>query len=183
MSAFPPGRVDLLDIRMIDCELQDEAIWIGQVERSAISMIGHHRHLVSGILRPGTDGVLLLTGDQHREVPEEGEGSWRCELIGELAVRELEEGEAPAVSELVHGVTELLLVPAHQVLDFGPRGDEGHADDFLVELAGGLLIVGDVGVVVEARRRCVRGSVVCVGMGRVSSSMTNLRQVKSLTRV
>jgi hypothetical protein len=60
-------------------------------------------------------------------------------------------------------VAELLLVPAHQVLDFGPRGDEWHPDNILVELASCLLIVGDVGVVVEARRRCVRG--VCRGGG------------------
>jgi hypothetical protein len=65
----------------------------------------------------------------------------------------LEECEAPTVFELVHRVAELVFLPAHQVLDFGPRGDERQADNVLVEFSGGLLIGGHKGVVVQPHGR------------------------------
>ena len=68
-------------------------------------------------------------------------------------------------SELEHRAAELLFLPTHEVLDFGPSGDERQADNVLIELPGGLLIGCDEGVVVQSRRRCVRVSVVGLGMG------------------
>jgi hypothetical protein len=35
----------------------------------------------------------------------------------------------PAVTEPVERVAELPFLPAHRVLDLGPGGDEGQADD------------------------------------------------------
>ena len=148
MSIGPAGGVDFLDIRMIHGELEHQTIWIGEIERPAISVVGNPHHLETSVLRPSANRLLLFGRDEHREMPEERERRWRCELFGELAVRELEEGETPPVSELVHRVAELLFLATHQVLDLCPCGNEGYADDVLVEFPGGLLIGSDEGVVV-----------------------------------
>ena len=148
MRARPASGVDLFDIWMIDGELQYEAVWIAEVQRPAVPMVGSHHDLKSGVLGSGTNRLLLFVRHKHRDVPEKREGGWCSELLGEPAIGELEESEAPTVSELVHGVAELLLLATHQVLDLGPRGDEGNADDILVEPPSGLLIGGDEGVVV-----------------------------------
>jgi len=148
VSTGPAGGVDLQNVRMIHGELEYQTVGVGEVERPAVSVVGNHHHLESGVLRSSLDRLLLLGRDEHREVPEERESRCRCELFGELAVGELEECETPSVSELVHRVAELLLFAPHQVLDLCPCGDKGYADDVLVEFSGGLLIGGNESVVV-----------------------------------
>lgn len=151
MCVGPADGVNLLDIRMIHGEFKHQTVRIGEVQRPAVSVVGDHHHFVSSVLRPRANRLLLFGGDEHREMPEERERRWRCELLGELGVGELKKRKAPPVTELVHRVAELLFLAAHQVLDFRPCSHERHADNVLVEPPGGLLIGGHKSVVVKSR--------------------------------
>ena len=71
MGVGPAGGVDRLDIRMIHGELEHQTVRIGEIERPAISVVGDHHHLDSGVLRPRANRFLLFGRDEHREVPEE----------------------------------------------------------------------------------------------------------------
>jgi hypothetical protein len=72
-----------------------------------------------------------------------------AELLLVLGVGELEEGEGAAVAEAVEGVA-VRAYRAEELVGLLPGGDEGQADEVLVEGPGRLLVAGDIGVVVQS---------------------------------
>ncbi len=64
--------------------------------------------------------------------------------IFHLEIGELEERQRAAVSQGEEGVA-VRAFSAEEDIRFGPGGDQGHADDVLVETSGGFLIVGHKG--------------------------------------
>ena len=89
--------------------------------------------------------------DLHGDVAERRRGEIGIEEILVGLVRELEERQGAAIGEAEERVAVDAL-RAEQFVGLGPGGEQREPEDVLVEGPRGLLVLGDIGGVVEAQR-------------------------------
>ena len=137
---------------MIERELDDHAVGIGDVHRAAVAVLEHEglRLLVAGVLEPLLDALLRFRIDIERDVVERRERHLGAELLLVARFRKLEERQRAAVAETEETMRIGALGTEQHVL-LAPGGEQRQADDLLVEFSGCLEVLRYVGGMVQAR--------------------------------
>src|SRR5688572_25074122 len=137
--------VDVHRVRMVQRELDDHAVGIGDIYRAAIAVLEHEelRLLVAGVLETLLDARLRFLVHVERDVMEGREWHLRAELLLVTRIRELEEGQGAAVAESEETM-RVGAFSAEQQVFLAPGGEQRQADDLLVELPGRLEIARHV---------------------------------------
>ncbi len=147
------GR-DRLHLRRVDRELDEQTVRILGVEAPAVAVLQDEGSLrfPSGIVETLGDGVLKFGRNFEGDVAERRRDQLGIEQIGVFLVGELEERQCAAVAEFEERVAIDAFGP-EQLVGFRPRGDEWQTDQIFVEGSGRLLVLGDVCIVVQPRRK------------------------------
>src|SRR5437879_2629811 len=152
MGIRAPVARDPGDVGVIEGEFEDQPVRVGHINRAAVAVFEHIgvRGLDTRLRNARLDGRLSLCGHPERNVVKGRRRHLRAKLRLVGRVGELKEGERPAVTDPVEGVH----VGAHlaeQFVRFAPSGHQRQPNDVLVEAPRLLLVLGDVGGVVQAR--------------------------------
>src|SRR4029453_8877085 len=100
--------------------------------------------------------LLHVGGHPQGDVPEGRGRQLRIEQVLVFLVGELEERERAPVPETEERVAVHPL-GTEQLVGFGPRGHQGKPDQVLVEGTRRLLVLRDIGVVVQSARKILCG--------------------------
>src|SRR6185437_15381632 len=146
VSVRTPGPGDLVRLRVIARELQDQSVGIGDVDRAAVAVLEHEAPgwSVADVRQPFLDGRLSVEVEVESDVMKRRERHLRAELLLILGLREFEERQRAAVADLEEEVAVDSL-GAEELIDLAPGGRERQPDHLLVELARGLEIIRDIG--------------------------------------
>lgn len=120
---------------MIGRELEQQAVGVAEVQGLAVAVVHHHGFEPCG-LGPVANLCLAFGSDEHAEMAEQGGGRRRRELLGELPVGELEEGQAPGDELLLASLIDPAVV-WHVPGTHAMAGDI-HGRDGLLEWLGQL---------------------------------------------
>src|SRR5665213_2421669 len=145
---------DLVRTGMIERELHDQPIGVGDIHRAAIAVLEYVglRFLVSGHFQSLLNALLRLLVNVQSNVVKRRVRHFGSELLLILELGKFKERQGAAISERKEKVT-IHALRSKQFVDLAPGRDQGQPDDILVEFPRSFQVIGHVGVVMQTGRK------------------------------